>query len=66
MRATILLIPAVFVCGALFLAAVAEDATASVHLRSSECAQCQADGPAAQARPACGIPGADRSSPKCD
>lgn len=66
MRATILLIPAVFVCGALFLAAVAEDATASVHFRRSECAQCQVAGPAAQPRSVCGVSGADRSSPTCD
>lgn len=65
MRATLLLIPAVFVCGALFLAAVAEDAAASAHAKKSDCAQCKATDHARQAPSLCGRTGPDRFEPNC-
>jgi hypothetical protein len=47
MRTTFLLIPAVFVCGGLFLSAMADDAAASTHAGASACADCAGAVPAA-------------------
>jgi hypothetical protein len=41
MRATILLLPAVLLSGALFLAAVGEDAAASALAKKSDCLECK-------------------------
>jgi len=41
MRATILLVSAVLLSGALFLAAAGEDAAASAHAKKSDCVECK-------------------------
>jgi hypothetical protein len=41
MRATILLLPAVLLSGALFLAATAEEAAVSAHAKYSDCVKCK-------------------------